>query len=500
METVLFFCMAKILGTLFGLSLASFLAVIAWRVYPEEILELLPTSIRASLQTEAEKENIHIPDVSEENIATQEELSSEMDQEEREDFDTLMSRGNGYLSEGYLSLAIKDFERASEIKTDSKEAIQKLITAEMALRNYDAAKESAEKAHQAFSDDISFSILLGEIEIQRSAFGDAKKIFENLPDSPERKYYLGIMSSYFGEYDTAKELLSSVSENAEYGERSRIMLGAFQEFSLFPQGNPLHLELLLAKSFNSLGFYEMSIQMCKKILKERDDYRDAWIILGHSYLSLEKYSLARDVLTKALDLDPTKPETAFFLGIAENNLEQYEEAITHLSMARQNGYAPQNEVTLLLAEAYVGGKYYEAAQEEYGKLLEIRNAPLEYYSASAQLALEKLNDPNSALSIARNAVEAYPNSEEAQALVGESLLAKGSLEEAEQIFQEMSEKNPENPITFLFLGKIAEQQENWETALEEYKKAYDIAPYSNTGSEAAQSYNAIITSGKKNET
>ena len=110
-------------------------------------------------------------------------------------------------------------------------------------------------------------------------------------------------------------------------------------------------------------------------------------------------------------------------------------------MARQNGYAPQNEVTLLLAEAYVGEKYYEAAQEEYGKLLEIRNAPLEYYSASAQLALEKLNDPNSALSIARNAVEAYPNSEEAQALVGESLLAKGSLEEAEQIFKKCQKKS-----------------------------------------------------------
>ena len=78
------------------------------------------------MQTEAEKENIHIPDVSEENIATQEELSSEMDQEEREDFDTLMSRGNGYLSEGYLSLAIKDFERASEIKPTQKKPFKNL--------------------------------------------------------------------------------------------------------------------------------------------------------------------------------------------------------------------------------------------------------------------------------------------------------------------------------------------------------------------------------------
>ena len=133
------------------------------------------------------------------------------------------------------------------------------------------------------------------------------------------------MSSYFGEYDTAKSSFLPC-QKMRNTENDRVLCwGAFQEFSLFPQGNPLHLELLLAKSFNSLGFYEMSIQMCKKILKERDDYRDAWIILGHSYLSLEKYSLARDVLTKALDLDPTKPETAFFLVLQKtilNNMKK----------------------------------------------------------------------------------------------------------------------------------------------------------------------------------
>jgi hypothetical protein len=41
------------------------------------------------------------------------------------------------------------------------------------------------------------------------------------------------------------------------------LLGAFEEFSLFPEGNPLHLKLLLAKAFNDLRFFEMSVQMTK---------------------------------------------------------------------------------------------------------------------------------------------------------------------------------------------------------------------------------------------
>lgn len=494
--------MAKILGILFGLSLTAFIAVLAWRVYPEEIIELLPSAIRPTLQESKENsQGDFLPKTPEENLnkdPLQEENAPKKTGEE-ESFETLIKRGGGYLSEGYLSLAIKDFERATEMDPTSKDALHKLISAQIALQNYDAAKESTAKAHQAFPDDISFSVLLGEIEIQRSSFGEAKKIFENLPDSPEKNYYFGIISAYFGDYETAKKLLSSLAENTEYGEQSRIVLGAFQEFSLFPEGNPLHLQLLLAKSFDALGFYQISIEMCKKILKEQENYRDAWIILGHSYLSLEKYNLARDVFIKALDLDPTKPETAFFLGISENALEQYEEAITHLSMARQNGYIPQNEVTLLLAEAYIGGKYYEAAQEEYDKLLEIHGAPIEHYESAMHLSIDKLKTPKKGLEIAQKSVEAYPDSKEAKVLLGEAFFENGEYEKSKEVFQEIQEVNSENPIPHLFLGKIAEQQGDWGKALEEYKRAYDIAPYSNTGSEAAQSYNTLVTSGKRDE-
>jgi tetratricopeptide (TPR) repeat protein len=396
-----------------------------------------------------------------------------------------------FMGSGFLSMAVNDFAKAVELDPALKAAWLRQIEAQLALQDYNAAEKTANRAIIKFPQDTQFFVLLGETHLQKSEFSQAKKIFEQLPSGGARDFYLGLMHAYFEENARAQELLAAARTNPQFTEKSNVLLGAYEEHSLFPEGNNLHLRLLLSKAFNNLHFYELSVQSTKAILKDRDDYRDAWIILGHSYLALNRNDLAKNVLTKALELDPTKPETSFFLGLAESAMGDFDNAITHLSMARENGYSPQQEATQALAEAFLEGEYYDAAREEYEKLLEIRNVAVDKFVQPVRISIEFLDDPAAAVAISEKAVERYEDSPTAKNLLAWSLLENNELDRSEEILRQLLEDNESYAPARLNLGRVLEAREQYEQAMEELKTAYELNPHTEVGALAAERYNAI---------
>jgi tetratricopeptide (TPR) repeat protein len=466
-------------------------------MYPEKITPLIPRHILSVFE-------IQTPPLQKEETPPRKEKSMpppqieiEVEKEtiapkELKDFYALKERGDNYLQSGFLSLAINDYSKAVEIDPTKKETWKELIRVQIAFRDYNAAEESVEKARLHFSNDKNLLILLGEIHIRQNEFNKAKQTFLSLPKGPKKDFYLGALYIYFGNYEDAKKMLKNAKEDSELKIKSDILLSAFEEFSLFPEGNPLHLRLLLAKAFNDLRFFEISIQLSKKILKEQENYRDGWIILGHSYLSLERYDLAKNVFNKAFELDPTKPETTFFLGLTETALKEYNSAITHLSMARENGYTPQADVTQALAEALLKGKFYDDARKEYEKLLDIRGASAEQYIQPVRISIDFLHNPQAAQKLARRAVTHHPDSETANNLLAWTLIENEKLIEAREILEGILIKNPDFAPAHLNFGKLLEKEKKYERALEEYKKAYDLSPQTEIGSIAAKRYNVLV--------
>lgn len=467
--------------TFFGIAVIFFISAIIWRFYPNVVLGLFQdTPPQQKEVTEEAPEEEPAPEI----IA--------QPPEELENVDALLQRGESFFTDGFISLAINDFSRATELSPQNINTWNKLITAQIELRDYSDAEESTQKAISYIPKENDLKVLLGEIQIKKSDFENAQKTFQNLPDIPAKKYYLAVLAIYKGEYQAAQILLEEIRNDPQYKKQVASLLTAFEIYSQFPDGNPLHLQLLLAKSLNDLRFYELSVQMTKYILTERDEYRDAWIILGHSYLMLDRYDLAKNVLQRAFELDSTKPETTFFLGLAESALGEYDPAIDHLEMARENGYEPVLEVTNALAEAYIGGKYYEAARKEYERILEMTGAPLEKFSKPIQLSLEFLDDQETAINLARRANELYPESPVAKNLLGWALLERNELNESKAILQEVIKLDPNYAAAYLNMAKLSEKEGNNEVALTQYKKAYDLSPHSAVGAVAAERYNAIV--------
>lgn len=489
--------MGKWIATFFTLCLLVLIGIVSFFVYPEELKRLYST-IQDSISSDRSVLIAASPTPTANTLPTDEPVTpSPVDvkaqpPEDLKNTDALLQRGDNFFQEGFLSLAINDFSRATELSSGNQAAWSKLINAQIALRDYDAAEKSATEALQIFSGNDEYLILLGEILIQKSEFDKAKATFERLQQSPARNYFLGIMAIYSEESDSAKALFQAIKTDREYGDKAGAILSAFEEYSLFPDGNPLHLRLLLTKALNELGFYEMAIQKAKKILEQRDDYRDAWIILGHSYLSLERYDLAKNVLQKALELDPIKPETTFFLALAESALGDQESAITHLSMARENGFKPESEVTEALADAYLAAKYYDAARQEFEKLINTNGNSAASYVQPITISIQFLQDPTTAKLLAEQAVKNNPNSPEANNLLAWALLESGEYQSAKDVLQRVTAANPDYAPAYLNLGKLAEKESQNDKALEYYKTAYEKSPHSEIGALAAENYNKIV--------
>ncbi len=469
--------MKKTIVFFFLLSFLFFAGVLSWRLFPEAF-----EAIKISLPSSDSEVTVPTP---EEKIETPK-------AEELTDANAFLDRGDNFVLGGYLGLAINDFTRAVEIDPSNKNAREKLISAQIRLRDYTAAEQSVKNALEVFSSDGDFLAFLGEIKIAQSAFAESWDIFSAMPDSPKKNFFQGLISTYFGKKENAKRFLELAKNDAIWGSRSAVLLSAYQEFTLFPEGNPLHEKLLMTKAFVDLGYFEIAISSAKEIVKEREDYRDAWLLLGFSYLSLEKYDLAKNILEKARELDPIKPESSFYLGLAKIELGDTEGAISDLTAARENGFSDQKTLSEALGKAYISGNYLEAARAEYEKIATLGGGA-EKWVEPVRISLDLLQDFETAESMAKKAVAEFPESSLAQNLLGWTLLEKGSLDEAEGVFRKILERDSQFSAAHYNLGRIAEKREDFENALVEYKNAYEISPTSAIGEKAAEKYNAILT-------
>lgn len=409
-------------------------------------------------------------------------------------FDEFLQKGKEFSDRGFLTLAVNNFNAAVRLNPKNKDAQISLIKAQIALRDFESAQNSTENALKIFIDDKNFVLLLGEILLQRSEFEKSRNIFSSLSDTvPEKYFYLGALEAFNGNFDESKRLLNIAKESQTMSSRSDILLGAFYEFSLFPNGDLLHLKLLLAKGFNQLGLYEMAIVSTKKILETNAKYRDAWLILGHSYLSLERYDFAKNAFKNALKIDSTKPETTYFLAIAEAELENYNEAISYMERAIANGFIPKADAIKKLGDFYLQSEKYTLAAQKYEEILHISDNDVNNFIQPIWILIDFVNDPKKALEIAKWSIEKHPNSALSNNLLGWAYLANEDYVNAEKSLNKALEIDKNVSAIYLNFGKLHKAKGEKAKAKEYFLKAYELDPSSSVGALAAQEFNSILT-------
>lgn len=411
-----------------------------------------------------------------------------------------MEKGNYFFKRGFLNFAANEYVKATHLEPSRIEPYSKLLQAYFELGDYQKAQRNAETILKLQPNHFDTQLALVRLLIKQSEFEGAESLAEQLarshPDDPQVLFTRALLRLVAGDHESAEKLFKQAkvaSTDAELSKKIDNFLSAYTEFNFNQAAEPLYREELLARSLNQSGEYEMAIFKLKDVLRQRSDLRDAWVLLGFSYLNLEKSYFALTAFERAYELDPEWPVTQYFLGVAHTELGQPEDAALYFNYALQNGFEPAVVIHRKLADLYLDIKDYAKSVESYKKVLEITRDDVSAFVRPIWIYLDFLNQPEEALKLAEDAIALFPENPLARNLLGWSQVGAGQVEEAEKNLKLALDSDPNMAAAHFNLGKLYEGQGRIEEALAAYQRAYEIDQNGSIGNLAAKRYNELLT-------
>ncbi|MEI7510894.1 MAG: tetratricopeptide repeat protein [Candidatus Peregrinibacteria bacterium] len=401
-------------------------------------------------------------------------------------------RATAFFTQGSYSNAIKDLQEILSVSPDDQDSWKMLMESHIARRDFTEAEKIASEYLKKFPADTDMQMRRGEILILKGDFSAAQTAFGALaPENAARIFYEGILASYFGDHEKAQEKFKSLSKTS-FGEKANQLLSAYNEYALYPDSNENHRRALLSQRYNALGFYNLTIEMLRPTIEARPDYRDAWILEGYAYLSLGKFHTAQNALEKAVSLDPTHKESAYFLGLTLAELGLNDQAVIQFKNALANGFTPPKEVEKHLAETLFRAQQYDESLQYFEKILDADGTTVDDFVRPIWIAIESLKSPDKGIEFGKRAVIKFPESAMAYNLLGWTLISKGDFTNAEKALEKAKERDATMPAIWLNYGKLRKGQGKKEEALQMFQKAHEMDKFGSIGSLAAEEYNALV--------
>lgn len=407
-----------------------------------------------------------------------------------------MQKGDLLQENGYPTLAVKEYAEAQILEPKKSEPSIKIGKVYLETDNFEKASEYFSNALKIDPDSLEAKIYLGKTLMAKNDISGAKKIFESLSqDNQTARFYAGLLAAFTLDTENAKKYFTeaiALNTTEEISAYARHFLSAFEMFEKSEGADTVYLKALLAKAYNESHEYDLAKIMAAEILKEKNDYRDVWIMLGYACLQKKETNCALDAFLAALKLDPEKAETQYFLGITYQELKDFSASAQYLESALSNGFSEVSEVKKNLAQVYLELENYNEAVKHYEDLLDENSDGINDFTRPIQIYIDYLLKPEKALLLAKEAVKNYPESAESFGLLGWAELANGNLELAEKNLLRAIELDPNLPSAYLNLGQIAETKNDLFKAKQYYKKAYDLGKGTAVANSAAEKYNALI--------
>jgi len=325
-------------------------------------------------------------------------------------------------------------------------ALKKLAAIQLQRREYDEAAKTISLLKNDNKDSDDLLLLEGILALRKGNPETALSIFKRKPNSAQGLYGIALASIAKGDQDTAKTSLEKASQAGDPTIRAaaQSILHAYQEFSLFPNGQTIHLQTLLARALAEVNECETSLKLIHPVIATEPRYRDAWIVKGFCEFNTERTQEALASLNQAYSLDPEKPEIQYFLARTHAALGDPENAVTFLEYALLNGFQPEKEARLLLADYAQELGNTELALEQYKVMTEADESDLDTFRQYITLAISSSKHSLDALSVAKNALARWPDDPVALTLAAKAALAAGVPSDARKYIQAALTIDPTN--------------------------------------------------------
>ena len=409
--------------------------------------------------------------------------------------------GDQLLEDGLYEQALQYYENLSELTPKDPELYLKMGEAFFSLKKFPLAERSYEVAYLLDPSHADTVMRYVKSLLAQRKIVEASNILEKFENqNQEMQFYSAVIYAFLNKPAESKGILNGLvtSKDAEIASKAKIVLNAYQEFDLTTDAQQIYLQTLLAKAFNQLGEYELAIALGLEVIKTKDDYRDIWLIMGHSYLNQSKWEDARASLIKAINLDAKKALTHALLGFANESLQRRRDAIENFKEAIRFGYEPLIQMRQKLAENYFLAGMNEEAIKTYEEVIYHPGAYIDvyFYVRPIFIYIDKLGKGDDALRLAKKAMSEHPGNSMAYNLLGWAYFAAGDDFNAEANLLQALKANPKLAAAYLNLGRLYEKQEKTERAASFYKRAEEFAKEigdDSIGNLASSLYNKLIS-------
>ena len=365
-----------------------------------------------------------------------------------------LRQGDLQALQGDWGAAEKEYE-ASVAAGGGIPALRKLAQSQMQRRNTDGVKATINRLKREGAKEEDMLLLESLLQLRLGELAGAQKVLMEAVDSPQKHYGLALLAIVQSDHVAARNELAQVQAGWDPSLRSyaRTLQAAYDESALFPQTKPIHLTTLLSRALAQTQECELALPLLAQVVKEQDDYRDAWIVQGYCQLISERFPDALASFEKAYNIDPEKPEVQYFLGRTYSALDEHDNAVTFLNYALQNGFEPRKEVRMRLAAEALAVNKNDLAFEQLDLLA--RESDVELPTVEKLIAVSiALGKKTEAEGYAVAATQRWPDSAKAFELLGWTQAENGKKDEAKASLEKALEIDPTLQSAKERLGKL----------------------------------------------
>jgi len=411
-------------------------------------------------------------------------------------YSSLVRDADKFKENGYYQEAIASYKEALATNPDSAEILYKLGLAYYE-NNLPAEARLYFQQTKEIKDSTELEVLIGKTYLDNREVEEANTHFNALTADDENiKYYRAIIKLLYKDYEGGKEDLNTLAsaENTSKETKDKISLytKALENFETYKEGKPEFMEALLAKAFIDSGEFGASIPLLYDVIKIKNNYRDAWIMLGYAYLQTGKTDDSINAFQQAETLDPNKPQTLFFLGLANAINDKYDDAIDYLKKASESGFEPKSLIEQKLADIYIIKEQYDKALVSFENIKKDGIIDKNIYTKAVWICIDKLKKPAKALAFAETLLKSMPEEAVSYNLRGWAYVAYGDYDKAKDDLIKALKIDPKFDSAYLNLGWMYEKMDMTATAKEYYKKAYSLGNGNSIADTAAIRFNSIM--------
>lgn len=433
-----------------------------------------------------ESKKVDLPTILPETLNTESVADHELLQDESPEFIELITDAEEFYQQGAVDTALRKYVEAYRLNRSS--VLPFLGIAKIYLDNekIDLAEKNLTIAQQKGRLPVNGKILLARLELLKQNYNQAEEILASIKNKNNEIIYLEtIVSLLLNNYDQAKEnvkQLTAETSTDKFQAAGQSLQNAFNIYDTFVDSPTSYLLTLSAENLIDINEFALARPLLLQAINEKNDYRDAWVLLGYSYLQSNLLEDADQALRKAKQIDPYFGETYFYMGVTQEALGNTKEAIEYLNQSENFGYNQKQNTYLHLANNYYKNQEYAKAADNFTKAIDLGTISIDDYIKPVWLYLEPLNNKSKALEIAQKAFSEHPDNAMAFNLLGWAQLSNDQLAEAQKNLEKAVSLNPQLEASYYNLGNLHKQQGNTSVAKAYYEKAVSYAEKNNVQS------------------